>query len=273
MTMPFHPTRGLKRAMKDGELKLGVFVGSASAQVAEAAALAGVDYLIADLEHGERVDTISAAEIIRAAEIAKTPVIVRVPGNNVDDIAAVLDHGAIGICVPHVRTREDAERAVSYARYAPVGVRAMSPYVRAAEYSGAGWDEYWTTANEEIIVMVIVEDRIAMSNLEEIASVPGLDVIWIGVGDLSQDLGIPLQVSDPQVVDSVQRGLDAARKNDVISFTTATASVAVSREARVAQLRTLKEQGFAMLAWVDTPLLSGALGELWAGAAEAADRA
>lgn len=264
--MPFQPQRGLKQTMKNGELKLGLFVGSASPQVAEAAALAGLDYLIVDLEHGERIDVGSAAELIRAAEIAHVPVIVRVPGANVDDIASVLDHGALGICVPHVRTREDAERVVSYARYAPVGVRAMSPYVRAAQYTAAGWDEYWTTANEEIIVMVIVEDRIAMDNLDEIASVPGLDALWIGVGDLSQDLGIPLQMSDPSVAGSVQRGLDAAKRNGVISFTTATASPAVDRETRRAQLTSLHEQGFAMLAWVDAPMISGAITELRAAA-------
>lgn len=260
--MPFHPKRGLKRAMKSGELKVGLFVGTSSPQVAEAASLAGVDYLIIDLEHGERTDLISAVELIRAAEINHTPVIVRVPGNNVDDIAGLLDHGALGICVPHVRTREDAERAVSYARYAPTGVRAMSPYVRAAGYSSAGWDEYWTTANDEIIVMVIVEDRVAMANLEEIASVPGLDVIWIGVGDLSQDLGIPLQMGDASVVDSVQRGLDAANRNGVISFTTATGSPIVDRETRRAQLKNLHEQGFAMLAWVDTPMITASIAEL-----------
>ena len=260
--MPFHPKRGLKQAMRNGELKTGLFVGSSSPQVAEAAALAGLDYIIVDLEHGDRTDVASAAELIRAAEIANTPAIVRVPGNNVDDIAGVLDHGAIGICVPHVRTREDAERAVSYARYAPVGVRAMSPYVRAAKYAGAGWDEYWTTANEEIIVMVIVEDRIAMRNLDEIASVPGLDVIWIGVGDLSQDLGMPLQMGDPAVVDSVQRGLDAAKRNGVISFTTAPASPVIDRETRRAQIKSLHDQGFAMLAWVDTPMITASIAEL-----------
>lgn len=260
--MPFHPPRGLKQAVKNGELKVGLFVGTASPQVVEAAALAGVDYLIVDLEHGEHTDVRSAIELIRAAEIADTPVIVRVSSNNAGDIAHLLDHGALGICVPHISTREDAERAVSYARYAPDGVRAMSPFVRAAQYSAADWNDYWRTANDETIVMAIVEDRTAMNNLDEIAAVPGLDAIWIGVGDLSQDLNIPLQMSDPAIGDAVQRGLEAAQRHGLASFTTAITSPTIDRETRRTQIKTLHEQGFTMLAWVDTAVFTTSLAEL-----------
>lgn len=260
--MPFHAPRGIKQAMKDGHRKVGMFLGTSSTQLAELAGLVGVDFVFADLEHGYSTDRASVSQLIRTADITRTPVIVRVPANNAEDIASVLDAGAIGICVPHVRTREDAERLVAYARYAPTGIRAMSPSVRAAEYSTVGWDEYWRIANDEIISMAIVEDRVGVSNLDEIASVPGLDALWIGTGDYSQDIGAPLQREHPILLDAMQKGLDAAKRNRLISFMAVGQSPTTERAVRQAQLDDMYEQGYTMLAWMDWTAIKAAVAEL-----------
>jgi 2-keto-3-deoxy-L-rhamnonate aldolase RhmA len=260
--MPFHAPRGLKQAIKDGHRKVGMFVGTSSCQIAEVAGFAGVDFLFADLEHGYSADRTSANELIRTADITRTPVIVRVPANNAEDIASALDGGAIGICVPHVRTREDAERLVAYARYAPTGVRAMSASVRAAEFSAVGWDEYWRIANDEIITMAIVEDRVGVSNLDEIAGVPGLDALWIGIGDYSQDVGAPLQREHPAVLDAKQKGIDTAKRNGLISFMAIGQTPTTDRAVRRSQLDDMYEQGYTMLAWMDWTAITAAVAEL-----------
>jgi 2-keto-3-deoxy-L-rhamnonate aldolase RhmA len=260
--MPFHAPRGLKQDMKDGHCKVGMFAGTSSPQIAELAGLAGIDFLFADLEHGHSTDRASVSQLIRTADITRTPVMVRVPANNAEDIASVLDDGAIGICVPHVRTHADAERLVAYARYAPTGVRAMSPSVRAADYSAVGWDEYWRIANDEVITMAIVEDRVGMSNLDEIAAVPGLDALWIGTGDYSQDVGVPMQHTHPAVVDAKQKGLAAARRNGLTSFMAVGQSPTTDRAIRRAQFDDMYEQGYQMLAWMDWTAIKAAVAEI-----------
>ena len=255
--MPFNPPRGLKRELLAGEPKIGMFLGTSSVQVAELVAFQDIDFLFVDLEHGERNDVLSVAEIIRAADAAGKPVIVRVPTNSVEAIGYVLDHGAVGICVPHVRTREDAERAVSYARYAPEGERAMSPLVRATQYSGEDWEDVWRTANDEMIVMALIEDAKGLENLEEIASVPGIDVIWIGVGDLSQDLGFPGQLDHPKIVEAVERGLAAAKENRKIAYTPL-GGLDPGRDFH-SEVEAAMAAGFRMLAWVDIVLIGAVI--------------
>jgi 4-hydroxy-2-oxoheptanedioate aldolase len=271
--MPFQPPRGLKQAMRAGDAKFGMLLGSSSVQIAELAAFAGIDYLIVDLEHGDAVEAASAAEMIRAADAVGTPVIVRVPRNAPDIAAAVLDHGAIGICVPHVRTREDAEQAAANARYAPDGVRAMSNLVRAARFSFENWDEYWGTANAEVIVMVIIEDREGMSNIDEIASVPGVDVVWIGTGDLSQDAGVPGDLAHPDMVAATARGLEAARAHGKISFAPLVQPLAAGVEARRGEIEGALDAGVRMMAWMDALIFGGATADVLAVGRSAASAA
>jgi len=255
--MPFNGPRGLKRELQEGRVKIGIFLGSASIQLAEIAAFQEIDFLLVDLEHGELNDTRSAAELIRVGDIARKPVIVRVPTNSVDTIGQVLDAGAVGIGVPHIRSRRDAEAAVSYAKYAPEGVRSMSPLVRATRYSGEDWDASWRTANEEVIVMAIVEDQEGIENLEEIASVPGLDVIQIGVGDLSQDLGYYGELSHPQVAAAVQRGLRLIIEHGKVAFT-GLGGLSWDGDLR-REVDAAVAAGFRMFFWVDTVLVAAAI--------------
>jgi 4-hydroxy-2-oxoheptanedioate aldolase len=268
--MPFQPPSGLKAALHAGETKFGMWVNSSSVQVAEISALAGFDFLVADLEHGHFVDVASAAEIVRAGAIAQVPVIVRVPGLQADTIGAVLDQGALGICVPHIRNAEEAAQAVAYARYAPDGVRAMSPFVRAAGYSYEAWDTYWREANDEVLVIALIEDLVGVENVDEIAGVPGIDVIWVGPGDLSQDAGVPFQLDHPIVAEAVAKGLAGAKRHGRIAMMTTAQSPTIDEEARSAQLRDFVEQGYRMITWPDMTTYAAAASELLRVARDAA---
>jgi len=255
--MPFNAPKGFKRELQEGRVKIGMFLGSSSIQLAEVAAFQRIDFLLVDLEHGELNDTRSAGELIRVGDVARKPVIVRVPTNSADTIGQILDAGAVGICVPHIRSRRDAEAAVSHAKYSPEGVRAMSPLVRATRYSAEDWNASWRTANEEVIVMAIVEDEEGIENLEEIAMVPGLDVIWIGVGDLSQDLGVYGELGHPRVAAAVERGLRVTIEHGKIAFS-GLGGLSADGDLR-RELQAAVGAGFRMFAWVDTVLVAAAI--------------
>ena len=264
--LPFRPpVVGLKREMLAGTPKFGMFLGSSSVQLAEVSGFAGIDYLIVDLEHGEFGDARSAAEIIRAADATGTPVIVRPHENSVGTIAHLLDHGAAGICMPHVSNRAEAEAVVANAKYAPDGVRAMTHLVRAAGYTLEGWNEYWRTANEETIVMVIIEDRSGLENIEEIAAVPGIDAIWVGTGDLSQDAGVPGEMKHPTMIAAVQKGIETAQRHGKISFT----PLAAPPEGQEQEVRDAVASGFQMLAWLDTIAFAAAVEQMLGSARSA----
>ena len=258
MSAGFHPQRGLRRRIRNGEAVFGILCGGASARVVEINARAGVDYLLLDGEHDDGADIGDMLPLIRAADAFGAPMMVRVPSNRQDMIQRVLDYGAIGICVPHIRDAEAAARMVAAAKYPPVGDRAMSPYVRAASYGiDSSWEEYWPVANDEVVVMALVEDKEGMNNLESIAAVPGLDVLWIGAGDLSQSLGVP--ANHPSIAEARERGLQVARAHRLAAYASLSTSLATTLEARRAQVQAQYDQGYRFFAWNDAGLYTGAV--------------
>jgi 2-keto-3-deoxy-L-rhamnonate aldolase RhmA len=266
--MTFQPPRGFKSDAAN-DVRFGVLLAAGSIQVAELSAMAGADFLFVDFEHGEDVSPGFAFEVIRAADCVGTPVVVRVPENSPAAIGYALDHGAVGICVPHIRTKEDAERLVANCRYAPDGVRGMYNLSRAAGYSMPGgkftmedWGEYWRTANEEVMVIALVEDRIGLENVDEIAAVPGVDALWIGIGDLSQDLGVAGVAGDTQVAEAQTVGLAAAHRHGKLSFTVLLQSPGEAGSDRSDQVKDKVKEGYDLIAWVDILTYGLSLGVL-----------
>ncbi len=128
---------------------------------------------------------------------------VRVRENDPPQILRALDIGAAGVQVPQICNREDAAAAVRAAKYAPIGMRGVSPYTRAARYFADG-AAIFERLNREQMVIVHVEGVEGLENLSEIVAVDGLDVIFLGPYDLSQSLGIPGQVHDDRVVERMR---------------------------------------------------------------------
>lgn len=259
--MAFHPKRGLRQRIRNNEPVFGILCAGASPRAIEINALARVDYLLLDGEHDDGADIGDMLPLIRAADAFGVPVIVRIPSNRHEHVQRVLDYGAIGICVPHIRDAADAAQAVTYAKYPPAGDRAMSPYVRAAGYGVQGtWEEYWHTANDEVVVMVLIEDREALEHTEAIAAVPDLDVLWIGTGDLSQSLGVP--GSHPSLAAARERGLRAAREHGVAAYSPLSSAVSSPPETRRSQVQTYLDQGYRVFAWNDAGLYTTAIDAL-----------
>jgi len=196
----------LKERLRGGETVIGTFSGIPSPSLVEAIGHSGLDFIVIDSEHGP-VEMQTAENIVRAAEITGMAPIIRVPGNESHLILRALDIGAHGVQVPHVSTREEAESAVEYSKYHPQGQRGLSPFTRAGKY-GLTAENHASRTNENVIVVVNIEGVEGVKNLNKIASIPEIDVIFIGPYDLSQSLGKPGQVDDPEVVSFIQDSVE-----------------------------------------------------------------
>lgn len=190
-----------KKKLADGDAVFGIFMKTCDTCFVEVAGLAGFDFVILDMEHGP-VGYENLQGLIRAAVHAHTLPIVRTPDSAEISISKPLDLGASGVQVPHIKNAESARAAVSAARFFPAGERGMCRYVRAANYSAMSKEEYFSRANE-ILVILQLEGKEAIANLDGILEVEGIDILFIGPYDLSQSMGLPGQVDHPDVVETM----------------------------------------------------------------------
>ena len=159
---------------------------------AEVMARQGFDALCVDLQHGLS-EMRDVAPLLQAISQTDTVPFFRVAWNEPAPIMKALDLGAFGIIVPLVNTADEAARAVAACRYPPVGMRSSGP-VRALHYGGA---DYVECANDEIIVMAMIETKEGLANLDAICATPGLDAVYIGPADLSFALGLAPRGDNP----------------------------------------------------------------------------
>jgi len=199
----------LKRKLKRGEVVLGPFINCAYPALIEICGHAGFDFAIIDLEHGA-LHTLVAEDLCRAADCVGLAPVVRVRKNDAPQIQRALDIGSAGVQVPQIETKADAEAVVRGAKYSPLGARGLSFYTRAGVYSAAG-TQITDQLNEESLIVVHVEGKRGVDNIEQIISVPHIDVIFIGPYDLSQSLGIPGQVRDPRVIELMSQCITLIR--------------------------------------------------------------
>ncbi|OJY34457.1 4-hydroxy-2-oxoheptanedioate aldolase [Gemmobacter caeni] len=180
----------------------GLFCAIPHPTAVEICAATAPDFLCLDGEHAP-IGRERAEEMIRAAQLHGVPVIMRVPGHLPDSIAGVLDSGADGVLVPRVSTTDEARAAVAATRYPPVGVRGVGPG-RAAGF-GYRIPDYLATANSRILLAIQAETPGALENIEDIAAVEGVDVIFIGPGDLGVTLGALGPEGRPRLMAAIKR--------------------------------------------------------------------
>ncbi|PZF82213.1 HpcH/HpaI aldolase family protein [Jiangella anatolica] len=175
-----------------GEMVVGLALDSADPIMVEYAALAGLDFVRIDLEHGPA--TLSDLEhLARAAEAADLTPTARLAVNRPEIVTQVLNRGMTGLTFPHISTAEDAAAAVRSAKFAPEGDRAITTPggrgMHARWALGVPADDAYAFANRETIVTCLIEDPIGVENVEKIAAVPGVDLITFGAGDMSATTG------------------------------------------------------------------------------------
>ena len=189
-----------KAKLMAGQAVIGYILNIPAAALVEVAGQAELDFVVIDCEHGPMNEQ-TAEEMVRAAEVVDITPLVRVPANRPEVILRYLDRGAAGVVVPHLNTRGDAERAVAAVKFAPEGARGYATGRWTIGTSGNPFE----FANRETLVICMVEEVEGVANLEEILAVPGVDVIHIGAGDLSQTLGVIGQPKHPRVLDLVRQ--------------------------------------------------------------------
>jgi 4-hydroxy-2-oxoheptanedioate aldolase len=197
----------LRARLLQGNTVFGPFVHCRDKALVEILGQEGYDFIIVDTEHGATGPS-EVEGLVRAANGAGLPATVRVRENTPSAIARALDTGAQGVMVPHVSTEEAARKVADAARFAPQGERGVDPYARAAGYGFLPSAQYFSAANERTLVVVQIEGREGVANVEAICQVPGIDCVFTGPFDLSQSLGYPGQPRHPQVVDKVREVVD-----------------------------------------------------------------
>ena len=180
----------VKAKLSRGEVVVGSFVYVPSAKLTELVGLCGFDFIVIDQEHGP-ITTETAEDMVRACELVGCTPFARVPYLYPHGILHALDVGAMGVHIPNVNTVEDARKAAALCRYAPRGNRGLAN-VRAATYGlREKLSDYCRMANEEIMVIAHIEEIKAIHNLEQLLTVDGIDVYYLGPVDLSNSMGKP----------------------------------------------------------------------------------
>jgi 4-hydroxy-2-oxoheptanedioate aldolase len=187
----------LKWRLRAGEQLYGVWLSSASGNVAELLGWAGYDFAIIDHEHGQG-SLGDAVHMMRACAMANCPVIVRVPWNDQVYLKRILDAGAQSIMVPMVESAEEAASVVSACRYPPAGRRGYAaPAMRCSRYGFI--TDYLSRANGELLLITQIESARAAAAADAIGAVDGVDMVFIGINDMGGSIGRLEQLDNPEV--------------------------------------------------------------------------
>jgi len=241
-----HPYRVKESAVRENKLKsiwargeavVNGWLSIPSSFSAEVMANQGFDSLTVDMQHGV-IDYQVAVTMLQGISTTGAMPMARVPWNDPARLMKILDAGAYGVICPMVNTRAEAEALVRACKYPPRGYRSWGP-VRASIYAGADYGDH---ANEDIVVMPMIETAEAMKNLDDILSVPGVDGVYVGPSDLSLALGLKprLDQTDVPVVEAQQKIAEACKRHGVVAgIHNSTATYALKMIAQGYQFVTL----------------------------------
>jgi 2-keto-3-deoxy-L-rhamnonate aldolase RhmA len=188
-----------KEKLREDRHAVGAIIGAPCAEMVEVAALAGFDFITIDAEH-EPLDDGEIVELIRSAEACDITPIVRV-AYDADRLLRLLDASVQGLHIPQCSSLEDMRRVATSARFHPQGARTFYRLGRGGNFSRGLDDQEWARqANEQLLVIAMVEDARALAHLDDMLEVPGIDVIHIGPKDIWQSMGMPAAEEVEKVV-------------------------------------------------------------------------
>jgi len=205
-----------KERLSKNELCLGVGLRqSRTVDIGKIMATSGYDWLFIDMEHNS-MDIDIASQISVAAQDAGITPIVRVPDFAHHHATRVLDCGAMGVVFPHVDNAEIAKKLVSNCLYPPKGHRSMTGVLPQLDFKKYPVGEVSKIINDDIIIVVMLETPKAINNVEEIASVPGIDVLLVGTNDLCMEMGIPGEFNHNDVKEAYKKVIQACNNNNIL---------------------------------------------------------
>jgi len=202
----------LKDKLKENRLTIGSWITIGHTSVVEIMVSAGFEWLVVDMEHTS-IDLATAHSLIATIQANGLKALVRVSKNEEVIVKRVLDIGADGIIVPMVKSKEDAKKAIDFAKYPPIGKRGVGLF-RAQKY-GIGFEEYKKWVNEELVIIAQIEHIEAVKNIEEIITTDGIDGVIIGPYDLSGSMGFPGEYHRKDVKQAITKVLDMCKKHNV----------------------------------------------------------
>jgi 4-hydroxy-2-oxoheptanedioate aldolase len=209
----------LKRDLAAGKVACGCVVTSRSPVIIEMLGYTGFEWVFIDTEHVPIESGLVLENLIRASEASNLVPLVRVKENAEHYIRNALEAGAQGVVIPHVATKEAAEKAVKYARFPLRGVRGADPTVRSARYKCGdfNWEEFIKESNEEIMVIPLLEDREFLDNLEDILSVDGIDGVCFGATDYALSIGLNLlyDFDHPKLKNAFEAVVECANRKGI----------------------------------------------------------
>lgn len=195
------PVNTFKAKLRAGQSQIGLWCGLPGSYAAEIVAPAGFDWLLFDTEHSPS-DVLTVLPQLQAVAPYDVSPVVRPAVNSPVLIKRFLDIGVQTLLIPYVQNADEAKAAVDATRYPPEGIRGVSALTRATRFGRV--KDYAQTAAQELCVLVQVETREAMAHVEAIASVDGVDGVFVGPADLAASLGYPGQPGHPEVVEAVE---------------------------------------------------------------------
>jgi 4-hydroxy-2-oxoheptanedioate aldolase len=204
-----NPKNHLKAALRQNKTQIGLWSTLSSNYTVEVIAGAGFDWIVLDTEHSP-ADLENLLGQLQAIAPYPTAPVVRVPWNDMVNIKRVLDIGAQSLLIPQVNTAEEAKNAVSFTRFPPEGLRGVAGATRGTRFGRI--KNYFKTAHEDICVIVQIESREALDNIEAIAAVEGVDGLFIGPADLHASLGYPGERARADVQPIIEKAVKQIHK-------------------------------------------------------------
>lgn len=200
----------VRERLKAGEFVLGLTVTSNNVETAAHAATLGFHFLWCEMEHSS-LSLESLRTMVLATRGLPAPVFARVPWPEVWLAKRVLDQGVQGVIFPFVSDVERAQKAVHGCHYPPFGRRGSGAGLAVATWPAPG--SYYDSADANVLVVCVIEEAEAVERIEEIAAMPGIDVIFIGVSDLSFSLGLRGRQDEPLLEQAITKIVTAAQRN------------------------------------------------------------
>jgi len=206
----------LKTALRNGKTVWGTFIFEfgtpAAPRILKAA---GWDYALIDSEHAS-FNIESVANILHVSASVGLPTLVRVPETQRSFLSRPLDAGALGLMIPRVESRAQAEEIVRYTKFPPIGDRGVILGSAHNGYAAVDGRRFLRHANAELLLIMQIETQAGLDHMDEILSTPGLDVALIGPYDLSTAMGVPGEVNHPRMVRAIDEFLKGCRRHGVV---------------------------------------------------------
>ena len=214
----------LKDKLQAGKVVCGCTLCTGSPEIVEIMGYHGMDFVFIDCEHGPLSSDRDLVNLIRAAEVSGTVPLVRVKEIQEHFVRNALEAGAKALVFSHVRTKADAEKAVRFSRFQPLGIRGANPFVRAGKWGydleggkSIPADDFVRSSNEKVMVITLIEDKEGVENIDEIISVDGIDALSFGPFDYSLSVNLP--ADDPRVWDAFKFVVEKGRGKGLSTLT------------------------------------------------------